>query len=98
MNVKNELTFSQAIQVARKQTWVMSLICGMLLLFAIAAASRIPAYLVASDINRLVGVALFGLLALAGVIGNIRTHFRLRQMQGNCADMSLETPFLKHTI
>ncbi len=64
----------QIVRFAYIQAWGMSLICSLLALFAAAAATRIPHYLAVSDYIRLVGVILFGLIVLAGVIANIHTH------------------------
>lgn len=74
MNNKTELTFQQTVQFARMQAWTMSFFCGLLCLFATAAATRVPHYLLMNDYARLTGVTLFGLLALAGLADNIRTH------------------------
>ena len=72
-----ELTFQQTMKLARLQTWAMSLICGLLWLFVAAAATRIPHYLATSDYLRLIGVILFGLLVLAGLISIVQTHICL---------------------
>lgn len=73
---KNNL---QIIQFARLQTWVMSFVCGLLAFLAVAAATRLPHYLATLDYARLVGVILFALLVLAGVVDNVRTHLCLWQ-------------------
>lgn len=81
MIAKNEINFQKAIQLARLQAWAMSLLCGLLGLFAAAAATRIPFYLSVADYVRFIGVVSFGLLVLAGVVDNVRTHLCLRQLQ-----------------
>lgn len=77
----NQHTGQETVQIARLQAWAMSLICSLLALFAIAAATRIPLYLETSDHLRLIGVILFGLLALIGVIDNLRTHHCLWRLR-----------------
>ncbi|MEZ4589517.1 MAG: hypothetical protein R3D55_00010 [Chloroflexota bacterium] len=54
--------------------WLMSFMVGLLLAMALAAATRLPHYLAAGDVVRLVGTLVFNLVALAGVIDNIHTH------------------------
>jgi formate/nitrite transporter FocA (FNT family) len=79
----NTSTQQKTVQLSHIQVWVMSFACGLLLLFAIAAATRIPYYLTTLDYTRLVGTILFGLLALAGLFDNIRTHLCLRRLKSN---------------
>lgn len=81
MTKKNALTMPQIVRFARLQTWVMSFVCGFLCLMAAAAATRIPHYLTTPDYARLIGVILFGLLAMVGLLDNVRTHICLRQMK-----------------
>ena len=81
MTKKNELTSQQAIQFAHLQVWAMSFVCGLLCLLAVAAATRIPHYLDTLEYVRLSGVILFGLLVLAGVVDNIRTHLCLWRLK-----------------
>lgn len=85
MTNKNEPAFKQVVQVTRLQTWAMSFVCSLLCLFALAAATRIPHYLAAPDYARLVGVILFGLLALVGLADNIHTHICLWQLRNEIA-------------
>ena len=75
--------FQDTVQYTRLQAWGMTLICSLLFLFAVAAATRIPYYLAVPDYVRLVGVILFGLLASAGLIESIRTTLCLKQLQEN---------------
>jgi len=77
MSKKNEINFQQAVQLARSQAWMMSIVCGLLGLFAATAASRIPFYLSVADYTRFTATVLFGLLVLAGVVDNVRTHLCL---------------------
>lgn len=81
MNKNNQHTWQEPIQIARLQAWAMSLICSLIALFAIAAATRIPHYLESSDHLRLIGAILFGLLALMGVVDNLRTHLCLWRLR-----------------
>ena len=81
MSNKNDLTFQQAVQLARLQAWVMSLVCGLLGLFAAAAAARIPLYFAVADYARFTGTVLFGLLVLVGAADNVRTHLCLWQLK-----------------
>lgn len=78
---KKGLTFQQAVRLACLQAWAMSVVCGLLCLFAIAAATRIPLYIVSTDYIRLMAAVLFGLLALSGLLDNIYTHVFLRRLQ-----------------
>ena len=82
---KNELTFEQSVQLARLQAWVMSFVCGLPCLFALAAATRIPHYLAAPDYVRLIGAILFDLLALIGLIDNIHAHICLWRLGNKIA-------------
>jgi hypothetical protein len=75
---KNDL---RIVQFARLQTWSMSFICGLLAFLAVAAATRLPYYLATQDYARLAGLALFGLVVLAGMIDNVRTHLCLWRLQ-----------------
>ena len=59
MNENNQLTQQQSMQHTRLQTWAMSLICALLVLCVMAAATRIPHYLAMSDYIRLIAVILF---------------------------------------
>ncbi len=77
MTSKNNLNPQQAVRYARLQAWAMSKICALLGLCVLAAATRIPHYLAVADYGRLIGVILFALLVLAGVIANIHTHICL---------------------
>lgn len=77
---QSPLSFQQALRYERLHASVMSLICGLLFLFAMTAASRLPDYLAASDYARLAGVILFGLLAITGVVVNIRHHICLSRL------------------
>ena len=92
MAKKNEPTFEQSVQLARLQAWVMSFVCGLLCLFALAAATRIPHYLAAPDYVRLIGVILFSLLALVGLVDNIHTHIRLWQMRNEITQGASMSP------
>ncbi|WP_420627978.1 Os1348 family NHLP clan protein [Candidatus Leptofilum sp.] len=81
MTKKQKVTESQLQQFARLQAWVMSFVCAMLCLFAAAAATRIPLYLETADYTRLIGVILFALAAIVGLVDNIRTHIWLWRLQ-----------------
>ena len=81
MNENIELTSQQIFQTARWQTRVMSIICGLLCFLAAVAATRIPLYVAISDFVRLIGVFLFVLLALIGLVNNVRTHICLWRLQ-----------------
>lgn len=70
----------QALRFERLQASLMSLICGLLLLFALAAATHIPDYLAEPDYFRLIGAIFFNLLALAGLAANSYHHLCLRQV------------------
>lgn len=78
---KNELTLQQAIQLARLEAWMMSIVCGLLGLFAAAAATRIPFYLSVADYARFIGAVSFDVLVLVGLIDNMRTHLYLRRLE-----------------
>ena len=81
MTEENKRTCPQSVQFGRLQAWAMSLVCVLLTLFAVASAIRIPHYLATLDYPRLIGVMLFGLLVLAGLVDNICTHLCLWQLQ-----------------
>jgi hypothetical protein len=84
--------FQQALRFERLRAAGMSLICGLLLLLALAAATRIPDYLTAPDYLRLIGVILFNLLALTGLGVNIYHHRCLRRL---AAQQSHEAEMMK---
>ncbi len=81
MNENNKLTFQETVRIARMQIWILSLVCGLLCLFAIAAATRIPHYLNSADYMRLSGAILFGLLSFTGLAINLQSHLWLRQLK-----------------
>ncbi len=70
-------------QITQLHAWLMSFVCFTLFIFAAAAATRLPHYLATSDYVRLVSVALFNVLVLAGLADNLHTHFSLWQRQNN---------------
>ena len=61
--------------------WGMSLIVVMLMVLALATATRLPDYLATGDVVRVVGTVVFNLIALVGVIDNIHTHVLFWQNQ-----------------
>ena len=61
--------------------WLMSFIVAFILVLALAAAARLPHYLATGDVVRLVGTAIFNLVALAGVVNNAHTHVLFWQSQ-----------------
>lgn len=73
------LTVQQSARLAHIQAWAMSLLCGLLFIFAAAASTRIPYYVVEMDIPRLLSTVLFDLLVLVGLVTNICVHFNLRK-------------------
>ncbi|WP_420644480.1 hypothetical protein [Candidatus Leptofilum sp.] len=75
----HKLTNQQDVQFARLQAWVMSLVCSLLVLFAAAAATRIPHYLTVGDYGRLLSVILFSVLTIVGLVANIHTHITLKE-------------------
>ncbi|GJM42421.1 MAG: hypothetical protein DHS20C20_27030 [Ardenticatenaceae bacterium] len=79
MTHKNQIMPSHVRHFTRLHAWVMTFVCTTLCLFAAAAATRIPLYLETADYGRLIGAILFALLALAGLVDNIRTHIYLGQ-------------------
>lgn len=81
MNEKHGFGRQQEVQLTRWQVWAMSFVCGFLVLWAGAAASRLPLYVAAGDYVRLVGAVLFALLVVVGVIDNVRAHICLRRME-----------------
>ena len=78
---KNERALSHDIQMTRSQAWVLSLVCGLLGLFAAAAATRLPAYLVAADYVRAAATILFDLLVLGSLLHNGRIHLYFWQLK-----------------
>ncbi|MBE7556138.1 MAG: hypothetical protein HS126_34220 [Anaerolineales bacterium] len=77
---KSPDVFQQALRFERLRASFMSLICGLVFLCALVAATRIPDYLAAPDYLRLIGVFLFILLALAGLVANIYHHRCLQRL------------------
>ena len=73
----------EAVRLERLRASIMSLVCGLLALFALSVATRLPDYLSVSDHGRLSGAILFRLLVAAGLVDNIRTHVRLRALASN---------------
>jgi uncharacterized membrane protein len=61
--------------------WFMSFIVTLLLVMALAAATRLPLYLATGDIWRFVGTSVFNLLALVGLVDNLHTHMLFWQAQ-----------------
>ncbi|MCB0034321.1 MAG: hypothetical protein KDE51_09890 [Anaerolineales bacterium] len=69
-----------AAEVHNEQVYsvVMLLVCGLLTLFATAAATQIPAYLATADYMRLIAVIVFFGLSTAGLVGHLVTIIRLQ--------------------
>lgn len=67
-DIHNEQVFSM----------VMLLVCGLLTLFATAAATQLPAYLATADYMRLIAVIVFFGLSAAGLLGHLVTIIRLQ--------------------
>ena len=70
--------------------WLMSIVCIALVIFAAAAATRLPHYLTTSNYARLLGVVLFDLLAFIGLADNLHTHFSIWQRQTKLASSQTE--------
>ena len=71
----------QAIRLEHLRASFMSLICGLLLLFALAAATRLPVYWSTADYARLLGVIAFNVLVVTGGVINIRHHLCLQWLE-----------------
>ncbi|MCA9955881.1 MAG: hypothetical protein KC434_14225 [Anaerolineales bacterium] len=78
--MKQQLS-AKSIPHSSLHIWVMSFICMGLILLAATAAARLPHYLATGDGVRLIGTVIFNLLALAGVVDNVHTHFLFWQNQ-----------------
>ena len=78
--MKQQLS-AKSIPHSSLHIWVMSFIVALLLVMALATAARLPHYLATGDGVRLVGTVIFNLLALAGVVDNVHTHFLFWQNQ-----------------
>jgi protein-S-isoprenylcysteine O-methyltransferase Ste14 len=90
MTHKDEITYQRAVRRERIQIWVMTKVCSLLCLFFIAAATRFPHYLATADHIRLLGVILFGLIILLGVIAIIQAHISLWRQAKNIGNKTNE--------
>ncbi|MCA9917591.1 MAG: hypothetical protein KC445_06530 [Anaerolineales bacterium] len=61
--------------------WLMSFIVGLIVILALAAATRLPHYLATGDVVRLAGTVVFNVLALGGLVDNVHTHVLFWQHQ-----------------
>ena len=61
--------------------WLMSFIVALLMVMALATATRLPHYVASGDVVRLIGTVIFNLVALAGLIDNVHTHILFWQNQ-----------------
>lgn len=78
---QSTITSYQAIRLERLRASFMSLICGLLLLFALAATTQLSIYWLTADCARLIGVVAFNILAIAGGAINIRHHLYLQRLK-----------------
>lgn len=78
---KSKIQLLEAVQLERIRVSAMSCVVAALLLLLLAAASQIPAYMAETDYPRLIGIFLFALLVLIGLIDNVRTHHCLWRLQ-----------------
>ncbi|WP_420628550.1 hypothetical protein [Candidatus Leptofilum sp.] len=71
--------------------WLMSFICVVIMVFALATATRLPLYVETTDYVRLLGTLLFNALALVGLADNIHTHYLVWQRRHHAKHAKLAT-------
>ena len=68
-----------AVRPEQLQAAAFSFICAVCTLFVAAAATRIPAFLEASEVGKIAALTLFGGIVLLCVVDNVSTHLALSQ-------------------
>lgn len=88
--MKHQLS-QQNLPHSALHVWIMSFICLLLVVFAAAAATRLPHYLATADYGRLIGTGLFNLIAIIGFFDNIHTHYLVWRRQDRSEATQLAT-------